>query len=128
MIHIEKKILHTVRETISAHRMFKQGDAVLVAVSGGPDSIALVHIIFTLAVEFSLRPAIAHLNHCLRGSDSDRDAEFVADTARQLGAPIYSDRKDVLGFQQRSWCITCLQFKWRSTPSAMIILATRISG
>ena len=72
----------------------------LVAVSGGPDSIALVHIIFTLAVEFSLRPAIAHLNHCLRGSDSDRDAEFVADTARQLGAPIYSDRKDVLGFQQ----------------------------
>ena len=100
MIHIEKKILHTVRETISAHRMFNRGDAVLVAVSGGPDSIALVHIIFTLAVEFSLRPAIAHLNHCLRGSDSDRDAEFVADTARQLGAPIYSDRKDVLGFQQ----------------------------
>jgi len=99
-IHIEKKILHTVRETISVHRMFSRGDSVLVAVSGGPDSVALVHVLFTLAVEYSLRPAIAHLNHCLRGPDSDRDAEFVVAIARQLGVPIYAERKDVLAFQR----------------------------
>jgi len=50
-IHIENKILHTVRETISVHRMFSRGDSVLVAVSGGPDSVALAHVILTLAVE-----------------------------------------------------------------------------
>ena len=80
--------------------MFSRGDSVLVAVSGGPDSVALVHVIRTLAVEYSLRPAIAHLNHCLRGPDSDRDAEFVIAIARQLGVPIYAERKDVLAFQR----------------------------
>ncbi len=101
MIKIEKKILRTVRETISAHKMFDQGDSVLVAVSGGPDSIALVHLIYRLAAEFSLRPAIAHLNHCLRGSDSDRDAQFVTETARQLNLPIYAQSEDVRSFQKR---------------------------
>jgi len=96
----EKKILHTVRETISVHRMFSRGDSVLVAVSGGPDSVALAHVLLTLAVEYSLRPAIAHLNHCLRGSDSDRDAEFVIALARQLGVPVYAERKDVFAFQR----------------------------
>jgi tRNA(Ile)-lysidine synthase len=96
----EKKILHTVRETISVHRMFSRGDSVLVAVSGGPDSVALAHVLLTLSVEYSLRPAIAHLNHCLRGSDSDRDAEFVIALARQLGVPVYAERKDVLAFQR----------------------------
>ena len=100
MIHIEKEILHTVRETISTHRMFDRGDSVLVAVSGGPDSIALIHIISILATEYSLRLAIAHLNHCLRGSDSDRDAEFVAGTARHLNLPIYAQRENVRAFQQ----------------------------
>ncbi len=97
----EKKILHTVRETISVHRMFSRGDSVLVAVSGGPDSVVLAHVLLTLAVEYSLRPAIAHLNHCLRGPDSDRDAEFVIALARQLGVPVYAERKDVLAFQKR---------------------------
>jgi tRNA(Ile)-lysidine synthase len=96
----EKKILRTVRETIAVHRMFSRGDSVLVAVSGGPDSVALVHVLHTLAGEYAFRPAIAHLNHCLRGPESDRDAEFVKVIARQLGVPIYAERKEVLAFQR----------------------------
>jgi tRNA(Ile)-lysidine synthase len=96
----EKKILHTVRETISVHRMFSRGDSVLVAVSGGPDSVALAHVLLTLTVEYSLRPAIAHLNHCLRGPDSDRDAEFVIALARRLDVPVYAEKKDVLAVQR----------------------------
>ena len=99
-IHIEKKILQTVREAISDHRMFSRGDSVLVAVSGGPDSVALAHVLITLSVEYSLRPAIAHLNHCLRGPDADRDAEFVIVLARKLGWPIYVEKKDVLALQR----------------------------
>jgi len=80
--------------------MFSRGDSVLVAVSGGPDSVALAHILLAMAAEYFLRPAIAHLNHCLRGPDADRDAEFVSALARQLGVPIYAERKDVRALQR----------------------------
>ncbi|CAB1079369.1 tRNA(Ile)-lysidine synthetase (EC [Olavius algarvensis Delta 1 endosymbiont] len=100
-ISVEKKVLRTVRRTIAEHRMLAVGDSVLIGVSGGPDSVALAYVLHTLAAEYSLRLAVAHVNHCLRGDDSDRDAEFVADTARQLGLPFYIEKKDVIQFQQR---------------------------
>ena len=98
-ISIENKILRTVRETICRHRMFNGGETVLMAVSGGPDSVALVHVLLSLAPEYSLRPAIAHLNHCLRGRDAERDAEFVADMGRRLDLTVYAERKNVRAFQ-----------------------------
>ena len=57
----------------------------------------MLHI---LAAEYSLRLAIAHLNHCLRKEDSERDAEFVAAFARQLNIPFYLGKKDVLALRQ----------------------------
>lgn len=99
---IEKKILETVRQTITAHGMLAAGDAVLIAVSGGPDSVALAHVLHTLASEYSLRLAIAHLNHCLRGKDADRDAEFAADIARQLDLPFYMEKRDVGGSRENA--------------------------
>src|SRR5277367_1924348 len=54
------------------------GESLLVGVSGGPDSVALLDILVTLG----WRPHVCHLNHQLRGADSDGDAEFV----RQLAA------------------------------------------
>jgi tRNA(Ile)-lysidine synthase len=98
---IEKKLLRTVRETIARYGMFVAGDAVLIAVSGGPDSVTLAHVLHTLAGEYSLRLAIAHLNHCLRKQESDRDAEFVTTFARQLDLPFYLERKDVRSFQRQ---------------------------
>jgi len=71
---IEKKLLGTVRETVTRYGMFGPGDSVLVAVSGGPDSVALAHLLNTIAGEYSLQLAVAHLNHCLREQESDRDA------------------------------------------------------
>jgi len=100
-ISVEKKVLRMVRRTIAEHRMLAAGDSVLIGVSGGPDSIVLAYVLHTLAAEYSLRLAVAHVNHCLRGADSDRDAEFVADAARQLGLPFYIEKKDVFQFQQR---------------------------
>ncbi len=99
--HNEKKILRTVRETIARYGMFGPEDAVLIAVSGGPDSVALVHILNTIARDYSLQLAVAHLNHCLRGSESDRDAEFVSALAGTLDLPFYSDKEDVRAFQRR---------------------------
>jgi tRNA(Ile)-lysidine synthase len=97
---IEKKILRSVRQTIAVHRMLAAGDSVLIAVSGGPDSVALAHVLQRLTAEFSLRLAIAHLNHCLRQEDSERDADFVAEFARRFDLPLYTEKKNVRQFQR----------------------------
>jgi tRNA(Ile)-lysidine synthase len=98
---IENKILRTVEQTIRAYRMLQPGDAVLVAVSGGADSVALVHILLSLAATHSFRVAIAHLNHGLRKKESDRDAEFVAALAKNLALPSHIKKVDVRRYQQQ---------------------------
>lgn len=102
MQNIEKKILGTVRETIAAYRMFSEGDSVLVAVSGGPDSITLAHVLLTLAKDYSLRLGLAHLNHCLRKEAADKDAGFVADFAARLNLTCFIEKKDVSALRRVS--------------------------
>jgi tRNA(Ile)-lysidine synthase len=99
--HLEKKILRTVDHTLGTYGMVQSGDAVLVAVSGGADSVALVYILIELAPKYSLRMAIAHLNHCLRQGESDRDEAFVVSLAKQLELPVYIGREDVRRYQER---------------------------
>jgi tRNA(Ile)-lysidine synthase len=85
------QILQQAARTILRHNMFSKGDRVLTGVSGGPDSVALLHILVQLAPEWELTIGIAHLNHCLRGADSDREADFVAELAASLNLPCYSE-------------------------------------
>ena len=59
-------MLRSVKETINRFDMIRQGESVLVGVSGGSDSVALLHLLNRLAPEFSVNIAIAHLNHSLR--------------------------------------------------------------
>ena len=66
--------------------MLTGGETVLVAVSGGADSVALLHLLLTLAPELSLRLHVLHVDHGLR-PDSDRDAAFVRRIAERLGVP-----------------------------------------
>ena len=99
-IKIRNNILKIVKDTIAECRMLDNGDSVLVAVSGGPDSVALVHILLTLAREYALQLAIVHVNHSLRGQDSDRDAEFAASVARQLDLPFHCQKIDVKAFRR----------------------------
>ena len=66
--------------------MLGHGDVVLVAVSGGPDSVALLHLLATLAAERSLRLHVLHVDHGLR-PESSRDAQFVLDLSARLGVP-----------------------------------------
>jgi tRNA(Ile)-lysidine synthase len=64
--------------------LFRPGDRVLAAVSGGPDSVALLHLLYQLRQDLGLELAVAHFDHGLRGSDSEEDAAFVARLARDL--------------------------------------------
>lgn len=80
--------LEAVRQTIGRFRMFTPGDRVAVAVSGGPDSMALLHVLWTLRDELGISLLAAHMNHLLRGEESFADADFVRTTAAGLGLPV----------------------------------------
>lgn len=75
-----------VTHTIKRYGMLRAGDMVLAAVSGGPDSMAMLHVLVELADVLGVRLAVAHLDHGLR-QDSIDDAMFVAEAANSLGLP-----------------------------------------
>lgn len=89
--------LDTVRSTVRRHQMLSHGDTVVVAVSGGADSMALLHALIELRAEFSLSLHVAHFDHRLR-PDSDIDAAFVQNAAAALLAlPLTLGMGDVRG-------------------------------
>lgn len=91
-------LLAGVLEQIEACEMFAQGDRWLLAVSGGADSMALMHIVASLRDQGSLKLQyihIAHLNHQLRGNESDADAAFVAEQAKKLSLEVTNGTADI---------------------------------
>lgn len=93
------KFLRTVERTITTYGMLEPKDSVVIGVSGGPDSVALLHALFLMAPGFSLKLGVAHLNHCLRQNDSDKDAQFVEILAQKYDLPCYTLKKDVRKYQ-----------------------------
>jgi len=89
-----------VDETIVRHGLIARGDSVLVAVSGGPDSSALLHLLAARAPAWKLRLGLAHLDHGLR-EESARDADFVRQLAADLGLVLHTERVDVRDLQRR---------------------------
>ncbi|MDD5127327.1 MAG: tRNA lysidine(34) synthetase TilS [Dehalococcoidales bacterium] len=73
----------------------------LVAVSGGADSVCLLHVLYGLREELGIDLHVAHLNHRLRGVDSDADARYVAGLARRLGIPATIESADVAAYRKQ---------------------------
>ncbi len=96
------KLLETVEKTIAAYGMLKPKESVVIGVSGGPDSVALLHALFLIAPRFSLKLGVAHLNHCLRRNDSDKDAQFVEVLAKKYDLPCYIHKKDVRKYRMEN--------------------------
>ena len=88
-------VLERVRKTITRYNMLPRGGRIAVAVSGGPDSVCLLHVLVELARSFEVSLAVAHLNHQLRGAESDDDENFVAGLAASLGLPFHRAAADV---------------------------------
>ena len=80
---------------IRRKEQFIAGDRVGVAVSGGIDSVALLRLLLELRGELGIVLSVVHFNHKLRGAESDGDAEFVANLARQCGLDLLCDNDDV---------------------------------
>jgi tRNA(Ile)-lysidine synthase len=94
---LEQRVFDFIRQ----HRLLSANERLVVAVSGGADSVCLLHILVRLKERLKIKLHIAHLNHQLRGAESDADADYVADLARNLGIPATIERRDVNGYQKR---------------------------
>lgn len=85
---------------IKRYNMLRPGDRVLCAVSGGADSMCLLHWLNDHASELGITVMAAHFNHCLRGEESDRDEEFVQNYCRDNLIGIASGKGDVAGLSR----------------------------
>ena len=92
-------LLSKARKTIDAHGMFVPGEKVVAAVSGGSDSMALLHVLEEMG-ELRLETVVAHLNHGLRGEESDADAEHARDAAGRLGLVFECRSADAEAFRK----------------------------
>lgn len=86
---------------IRQENLLSRGERVLVAVSGGPDSVALLHLLHLLQPGLELDLGVAHFDHGLRGEQSRAEAGFVAALARSLSLPCYAGQGDTREFARR---------------------------
>lgn len=84
-------LLLKISDAIHKHHLLSRGDKILVGVSGGADSVALVAALNALRYDLGISLAVAHYNHALRAS-SDRDQKFVETLSRKLGLPIITEK------------------------------------
>jgi len=98
---LKKKFHRSVASTVREFNMLESKDSVLVAVSGGPDSVALLLSLLHLKQVYDLSIGIAHLNHRLRGEDALRDEAFVRDLAEHFSLPFFCEQKDVAAYAVR---------------------------
>ncbi len=92
-------LIPEVKKTIGKYEMLQSGDRVLIGVSGGPDSMALLHVLWELRKEFRLSLYVAHLDHGLRPEGS-KEKRFVQKAALALGLPFFSEKADTLTYQK----------------------------
>ncbi|MGQ9599262.1 MAG: tRNA lysidine(34) synthetase TilS [Anaerolineae bacterium] len=88
-------VLDRVRQTVEQYHLLAPGEMVVVGVSGGPDSLCLLHVLCRLRGEYGLSLHVAHLHHGLRGAEADADAEFVRALAADWSLPCTVERADV---------------------------------
>jgi tRNA(Ile)-lysidine synthase len=93
-------LFEDVLKTIDRYHLLERGDRIVLGVSGGVDSMVLLHFLNTLRKEFSLSLIVAHVNHGLRPDESKREAELVEKESTRLGLPFEYGRFDVKEFSQ----------------------------
>lgn len=97
-----RPLLEQVEKSTQTRKLFRRGQSILVAVSGGVDSMVLLHLLHQLSHRHDWRLTVAHFNHQLRGAASDADEKLVQVAARRLGLEFVSERGDVRGHQLKT--------------------------
>lgn len=92
---VTEGVLLAIRKTADRHHMIENGDCVLVALSGGADSVCLLDALCKLRETLKIKVAAAHLNHMIRGREADSDEAYAAELCTRLGISFYAERIDV---------------------------------
>lgn len=87
---------------VEKHRLFSHGDKLVVGVSGGADSVCLLHLLKACEREWELSLFVVHIHHGIRGAEADSDAAFVAGLAEQLSLPFFLVRGDIPALAEKS--------------------------
>ncbi len=93
---LEQRVAIFLRE----HHLTASRKPLLVAVSGGPDSVCLLHVLNALKKDSGLKLHVAHLDHQLRGNESMADAQYVLDLCHELGIPVTIEQRNVRTYQK----------------------------
>ncbi len=92
---IHRNIYLKIRNYCRENKLIERGDRILVAVSGGPDSVFLLHFIIMVSKEIVFDYAVCHAEHGIRGEESIRDQEFVKNMCTSMGIRLYEGSIDV---------------------------------
>ena len=88
-------------KTIKKNRMFKKRDSVLLGLSGGGDSVFLLHLLKKIEHLFEIKIFVAHINHQLRGRESFEDEEFVFKLSKKFKLPFFLKREKIDEFAKK---------------------------
>jgi len=102
----QSKLESQVADFVRRYNLIPPEELVVVGVSGGADSVCLLHILSKCRKKLGVKLHIAHFNHMLRGTESEADAEYVCNLADSLGIPITVDKGDVAAYRIERKCST----------------------
>ena len=88
-------MLDKVINYIKENKIIQQDDRILVALSGGPDSVCLLHMLYRIKDKFNLKLGAIHINHMLRGEEADKDENYIIDLCEQMGIKHYVKRINI---------------------------------
>ena len=100
MTTLEQRFIDFVQE----RGLVSAGEKLVVAVSGGADSVCLLHVLAQWQSKLAVELHVAHLNHQLRGAESDSDATYVSDLARRLDISATIESRDVAAYRDQKGC------------------------
>ena len=93
--------LEKIKKAIDKYDMLCGKENVTVALSGGADSVCLLHALISLKENYNIKISAIHINHNLRGSESNRDEEFVRNLCKNLNVPLTVKSIDVKEIAER---------------------------
>lgn len=91
-----------VKQTIEKNHLLQSGDKVIVALSGGADSVALLHILISIKEEYGLDIYAAHFHHGIRGEEADRDADFVRALCERWNIGLHFEKANVPAIAEKT--------------------------